>query len=333
MKLEVVAELAQGFEGRAEQARLLVKAAAAAGADAAKFQLVYADELATPDYEHYVLFRSLEMVDEIWEGLASYATEVGIRLHLDIFGTRSLRLAERIGVAAIKVHGTDIANAGLLGEVAASSVQRVVLGAGGAHASELQQALAILAAKQVVVLVGFQGYPTAVDANQIARVRFLVQRVAQIHPNVAVGFADHALPDTPLRYALAATAIGAGATVIEKHLTLSRNMKLEDHEAALNPDEFSEFTQVVRSCAAALGESSDADDFGMSSSERGYRNLIRRHVVTSRDLSKNSMIVPTDVVLKRTAAEDVLTDLGSVYQKQLRADLRKNSPISPADIA
>ena len=52
MKLEIIAELAQGFEGRPDQARLLVKAAAAAGADAAKLQLVYADELATPDYKH-----------------------------------------------------------------------------------------------------------------------------------------------------------------------------------------------------------------------------------------------------------------------------------------
>ena len=54
MKVEIVAELAQGFEGCPEQAtKLLVKAAAKAGADAAKFQLVYADELATPDYEYY----------------------------------------------------------------------------------------------------------------------------------------------------------------------------------------------------------------------------------------------------------------------------------------
>ena len=61
MKIEIVAELAQGFEGCAKQAKLLIKAAAKAGADAAKFQLVYADELATEDYEYYNLFSSLEM--------------------------------------------------------------------------------------------------------------------------------------------------------------------------------------------------------------------------------------------------------------------------------
>jgi N,N'-diacetyllegionaminate synthase len=66
MQIEIIAELAQGFEGRPEQARLLMKAAASAGADAAKYQLVYADELATPDYKYYDLFRSLEMPDDVW---------------------------------------------------------------------------------------------------------------------------------------------------------------------------------------------------------------------------------------------------------------------------
>jgi N,N'-diacetyllegionaminate synthase len=70
LNVEIIAELAQGFEGKPEQARLLLKAAAAAGADAAKFQLVYADELATPDYKYYELFRSLEMDDAIWAGLS-----------------------------------------------------------------------------------------------------------------------------------------------------------------------------------------------------------------------------------------------------------------------
>mgnify|MGYP006100741037 FL=1 len=64
MKVEIVAELAQGFEGSLEQTKLLVKAAAKAGANAAKFQLVYADELATPDYQYYDLFTDLEMTDD-----------------------------------------------------------------------------------------------------------------------------------------------------------------------------------------------------------------------------------------------------------------------------
>lgn len=330
--VEIIAELAQGFEGRPEQSRLLMKAAAAAGADATKYQLVYADELATPDYRHYRLFRSLEMGDDVWAGLAAYARELGIRLYVDVFGTRSLRLAEHIGVTVVKLHGTDIANVGFLEQVARSSVPRVLLGAGGAYSSELERAIGILSGKEVVVLLGFQGYPTPNETNQIARVRLLADRLSREHANVAIGFADHAPPDSPLRYALAAAAMGAGATSIEKHLTLGKNMKLEDHESALNPDEFAEFCEVVRGCADAFGMARPVEDFGMSEAEKGYRKKIRRHVVTGRDLPAGARLSPADLVLKRASAEQVITDLELTYGKSLKRALKANAPLSPTDI-
>ena len=330
--VKIVAELAQGFEGKPEQARLMLKAAAAGGADAAKFQLVYADELAAPDYEHYALFHSLEMADDIWADLAAYATTLGIELHLDIFGTRSLQLAERIGAAAVKLHPTDISNLGLLGEVARSSLGEVLLGAGGAHASEIERALTALGAKQVGLLIGFQGYPTPLETNQIARVRYFAERFGGTHPNVTVGFADHAQPQSPLRFALAAAAVGAGARILEKHLTLGRVMKLEDHESALNPDEFAEFSEIVRQCADALGKATDAEDFGMSAAEQRYRDAIRRHVVAGRDLKRNSSLGPADLVLKRTSANDAITDPTLAYDRRLKTDVRKNAPIASHNI-
>lgn len=92
--------------------------------------------------------------------LATYAKELNIQLHLDIFGIRSLQLAEKIGVPAIKLYGTDIANVGLLNEIAKSKIQRIMLGACVAYYSKLLQALEIFANKCVVVLFGFQCYKT-----------------------------------------------------------------------------------------------------------------------------------------------------------------------------
>ena len=80
--VQIIAELAQGFEGSPEQARLLLRAASSAGASAAKFQMVFADELATSDYKYYQLFQSLEMSDDVWKGLADYAKELKIELPL-----------------------------------------------------------------------------------------------------------------------------------------------------------------------------------------------------------------------------------------------------------
>ncbi len=330
--IEIIAEIAQGFEGRPEQARLLARAAASAGADAAKFQLVYADELATPDYQHFSLFTSLEMSDDDWQSVARVAAESRVALHLDVFGVRSLELAGRLNAGAIKLHGTDLANRGLLERVADSPIARVLLGAGGACSGELDDALAILARKSVVVLLGFQGYPTPDAANQISRVRLLADRFRGAHEHVTVGFADHAAPETPMRFALAATAIGAGARVVEKHLTLGRGMKLEDHESALNPDEFAEFVQVMRGCGAGLGVAREVADFGMSDPEHNYRAQIRRHVVAARGLSQGAVLSPADLCLKRTSAVQALADPSSLYSRTLRRDVPKDAPVLAADL-
>ena len=96
MKVEIIAEMAQGFEGSYNQAKLLVKAAASAGANAVKFQLIYADELATNDYLHYNLFKSLEMSDEDWNSINKYSEKNKIQLYLDIFGNQSLNLCQKL---------------------------------------------------------------------------------------------------------------------------------------------------------------------------------------------------------------------------------------------
>ena len=328
MPIEIIAELAQGFEGNSEQARLLMRAAASSGASAAKYQMVYADELATPDYEHYNLFKSLEMPDDVWQGLALLASDLGIELQIDVFGTRSLHLSEKIGVKTIKLHGTDIANVGLLNEVANSSIKKVLLGAGGAYLAELDMALEILSNKQVIILLGFQGYPTLTLDNQISRVTLLVNRFKDSSQEVTIGFADHAEQNTLLRYALAAAAIGAGATVLEKHLTLGKVMKLEDYESALNPDEFLEFTQSIQECYSAMGESNLLEDFGMSIAEQEYRKKIRRHVVASKNLELGAVIGPNDLALKRTSAKDAVTDIGKMYNMKLKEHLVQNQPIT-----
>lgn len=332
MNIEIIAEVAQGFEGSEVQARLLMKAAAFAGADAAKFQMVYADELATPDYEHYQLFQSLEMKDELWAELARYSEELGIKVYFDIFGLRSLKLAEKIGASAVKLHGTDISNIALLKQVAVSTVPKVILGAGGAYGSELATAISILETKEVIVLLGFQGYPTFDETNQISRVKLLAKNLTTKKTNVRIGFADHTVAIGHISSAISSMAVGAGACVLEKHLTLGKVMQLEDFESALNPDEFLEFTKTIHACCSALGEQCTDDDFGMSVAEQSYRVNIRRHVVASKNMEAGSVVLPTDLTLKRTSSKDAIYDLSNVYNKKVTRGVNKNKPLTLSDL-
>lgn len=329
-QLDIIAEAAQGFEGDARQARLLVIAAASAGADAVKFQLVYADELATPDYQYYPLFKELEMEDQVWEELAALATSRGIRLDFDIFGARSLALAERIG-GDVKLHGTDISNLGFLDLVAASSVRRVVLGAGGATCDEIYAALDRLHNKDVVLMLGFQAYPTQTEDNQIERIRTLAGDLSE-RANVIVGFGDHCLPGSKLSVAVSATALGAGAKILEKHITLGRCMELEDHESALNPDEFATYVAALRAASTAIGHVADNADFGMSDAEHQYRKTIRRHVIAATDLPAGKTIIAADIMLKRSAHPAPITDPAQVLGKTTCHAVAANSAFGEDDL-
>jgi N,N'-diacetyllegionaminate synthase len=316
----IIAELAQGYEGKPAQAQALLDAAASARADAAKFQLVYAEELATPDYQHFALFRKLEMADEVWHELAARARARSVAFHLDVFGPRSLALAQAVGAAAVKVHSTDMGNPGLLRSIAGSGIGEVLLSTAGCRSDELDNALRLLGGKRLVLLHGFQGYPTPTEANQIVRLRQLAAR----HPQARLGFADHADPTTVLGTLLTAVALGAGATVIEKHLTLDRRLQLEDYESALNPDEFAAFVRHMRECSSALGVA----DAPMHGSESSYRDKTRKHVVAARDLPAGSLIAAGDIALKRTSSGVFVQDAAQVLGRRLARSVKADEPIA-----
>ena len=109
-KIEIIAEIAQGFEGDEKLASLLTKGAIASGADAVKFQLVYADELATPDYQHYQLFKELEMERIVWTNICKQIHKANKKIYFDIFGLISLEIAKKIGADGVKISTTEFYN-------------------------------------------------------------------------------------------------------------------------------------------------------------------------------------------------------------------------------
>ena len=127
-------------------------------------------------------------------------------------------------------------------------------------------------------------------------------------------------------------AIGSGATLIEKHITLNRAIELEDFESAINADEFGEYVSILQNTYSALGTPTDSNDYDMSEEERVYRTKIRRHVVTARDIKKGERILPTDLLLKRTSSASPLTDFGNAINKIASANLAFNSAIELNDL-
>lgn len=328
--VEIIAEAAQGYFGdNVNRCMALVELSAAAGADGVKFQLVYADEICTQDYKHYELFSSLRMEDEQWRKIANYCAELKIPLYLDIFGTRSLALAESLDVGGVKLHSTDLLNIPLMKELAASSIKRVILATGGSIAPEIVRAVDILKNKSLVLMHGFQGYPTENGDNQIARMNWLQKHFGEHE----IGFADHVPEDDAARLWLSAVAIGAGAQVLEKHITRSVVLRDEDHEAALGGDEFALYVANMRVAQSAFVGATDADDFGMTDSEHAYRKNMKKHVVARNDLEAGRVLNDNDLRLIRTMEQgNIHFDVAALMGQKLRVSRRAGQAIKWEDV-
>jgi N,N'-diacetyllegionaminate synthase len=328
--IAIVAEAAQGFEGNGTQARLLVRAAARGGADLVKFQLVYADELAVQSYRWYELFRTLEMDAAAWAGVRDEAKRLGIGLAFDVYGARSLDEALSLGARAVKVHATDFFNHELI-DAALDRADEVHLSLGGITVDELRESIARIGAaraKKLVVLSGFQAEPTPLESNHLARLTSLRAAI----PNVRLGWMDHAEGGSDEAQWLGVLAVPFGITVLEKHITLSRPLELEDHVSALDPAAFAKYVGRIRAAERALG----SDVLELTDDERGYRRRAVKAVVAREPIAKGAAVGAGQVMLKRAALDDArepLQRLDSVIGRTATRAVGASEPMYTGDVA
>ncbi len=322
MKTEIIAEIAQGYEGNPKLAELLVKGALVSGADAVKMQLVFADELCVPTYPYYDLFKSLEMTDEVWNGLVKRVHEAGKRIYLDVYGDRSLTLASRLGADGVKISTTDFYNLPLI-KKAFAGFENVFLSTGGVPVDDLDALMNMYVLPNNLTLMhGFQAEPTETADNNLARIATLRAR----YPSVNIGFMDHSPGCIAEAFQLPLVALGLGVSCIEKHITLDYGLQIEDYISALSIDRFSEFVKMIRAIEPALGVS----EMLLTSKEIEYKKRAGKVVVASRKLPKGTYITEDDVAMKRvstTPSESYYRQVAPVIGKIITIQLEKDSPL------
>jgi len=316
----IIAEASQGYEGSLDISKLLVKGAAKGKADAIKFQVVFAEDLAEPGYQYYDLFKQLEMSTEAWKEIRNEAKHLGLDFVVDVFGRRSLELARTLDVDGFKLHSTTFFDVDLAEQVLAEH-KTTYISIGGIEAEEVDAFVEhhqLSERDDVKILFGFQSEPTPIDKNNLARIAQLRERYS-----MDIGFMDHSEGSSPDSLGLSLVALGCGVKLFEKHITLDRELELEDYVSGITPSEFLIYTDTLKRLSLALGTSS----LELTDEEVAYRGRALKRVVASHSLEKGSVIGKADYRLSRPVNPGGCYLPEDVIGKSLNIDLKEGDPI------
>ncbi len=247
MKIDIIAEIAGGHLGKKDSAVRLIELAAQSGASSVKFQFYRAHELCHPKHADYELFKSLEFGDDDWSFIQSTVNKLNLKFYADVFGNDSFEEATRCNVDGYKIHTADLDNRTLLSKIALTN-KLILLGVGGRKRVEIFEAIKFIRSlssnSRIVLMPGHQLFPTPPEEHWIKEIKWFTEVYKDY--GIEVGCSDHIDGDHPLATIWPIAAVGAGATIIEKHLTIDRKLKLEDYESALNPEDFKTLATTVR---------------------------------------------------------------------------------------
>jgi N,N'-diacetyllegionaminate synthase len=322
MKVEIIAEIAQGYEGNEKLSEILVKGAIVANADSVKMQLIYADELCVPNYQYFDLFRSLEMREDIWRQIVLKVQKANKYFYFDVYGDRSLDLACELKVDGVKISTTDFYNFPLI-EKAFTKFNNVFISAGGIKVEDLDNLVNNFELpKKLTLMHGFQSEPTQLEDNNLSRIETLRYR----YPNVNIGFMDHSAGNDESSILLPMIALGAGVTCIEKHISLDYKLEIEDYISALSIDKFSNFVENVRKMENALG----SKELLLNSKEIEYKKRAGKVVVANNLIKRGSVISKKDLCLKRVStipSQNYISRIDEVVDKLALLDFDENTAI------
>jgi N,N'-diacetyllegionaminate synthase len=301
----IIAEAGVNHNGSVEIAKRMIEVAKECGADAIKFQTFKAEEVVSKyapkaEYQkqttgeiesHLQMVKKLELSFDDFIVLKEYCDKLGIMFLSTPFDFESIDFLNSLGLEIFKIPSGEITNLPYLEKIGKLR-KKVILSTGMADLGEIEDALDILIScgtkkENITVLHCNTEYPTPYED-----VNLLAMLTIKEAFKVKVGYSDH----TPgIEVPIAAVALGA--SVIEKHFTLDRNMQGPDHKSSLEPNELKAMVRAIRNVEKALGDGIKKP----SPSEIKNKIIVRRSIVAKRNIKRGEIFNEENITVKRPA--------------------------------
>ena len=325
----VIAEIGHNHQGNLDTAFELIKAAAAAGANAVKFQKrsnrrLYTQEMYDQPYEHensygptYGLHRDfLEFDLQQYQRLMQCAADNNVEFMSTPFDDDSVDFLEQLEVPAYKVASGDLTNTPLL-EYIAKLGKPMLISTGASTLEEIHIAYEAVARyqDQICLLHCVSGYPTDYENLNLKGIETLRREF----PKAVIGYSGH---DNGILAPVIAYMLGAA--VVEKHFTLNRSWKGTDHKFSLEPTGMRKMVRDLRRVDTSLGNGVKVvQDF-----EEGARMKMGKSLYAARDLPAGTVIGEDDIVAKSPGDGMPPYRLSELLGKRLSVDMKMEEPFS-----
>lgn len=328
--MKIIAEAGVNHNGSFDTAMKMVDAAKEAGADYIKFQTFHVHSLVTPNCEaaeyqkenagaqsQHEMLKELELTYDDFIKLKEYCDSKEIGFLSTAFDEMSVDFIASLKPDYLKVPSGELTNLPFLRQVASKGIP-VIMSTGMATPDEIARALkpfqkAGYRENDIILLHCTTQYPTPMEDVNLLAMKTVSENFG--HP---AGYSDHTLG---IEVPIAAATLGA--TVIEKHFTLDRNMEGPDHKASLEPQELADMVKAIRNIEVALGHGVKE----VKESERPNIIAARRSIVAARDIKKGEIFKDEDLKAKRpaTGLSPMLWD--KVVGSKAMRDFVKDEPI------
>ncbi len=315
-------------------AKLMVREAALAGAHAIKFQIYKAGKIASkysPSYwdttkepitSQYELFKKFDTTtNEDWEEIAKYAKKNNIVFMATPFDHEAVELVDKLS-PIFKVASADITNFPML-RLIAKKGKPIVISTGASTKKEIAEAIGVIEKegnKKIILLHCVLNYPTKYEKANL----FKIPQMQKLFPNYAIGYSDHTFPDDKML--VLTTAYLLGARVIEKHFTLDKTIKGNDHFHSMDQVDLKKFIDNIRFFNTIFGDSRITEEKYLKNEAMAIKNA-RRSIVASRDLKKGEKLTLDTIMIKRPGVGISPKFINQVIGKQLKKGIKEDRPL------
>ncbi len=300
----IIAEAGVNHNGDIALARKLVQIAKECGADCIKFQTFKAERVASvaapkAEYQLHTTDRAesqLEMLQKLELGrehhreLMELCHDEGLVFLSTPYSFEDVDFLEELGVPAFKIASGQTVEHPFLAYVAGKG-KPIILSTGLCSMVEVEEAVKVIRGagnNELVVLQCTTDYPAALDDCNLRVIPTMERELG-----LPAGYSDHTESITA-----AIVAVGLGATVIERHLTLDRNMPGPDHKSSSDPEEFARLVKAVREASRTLG----IDEKKSSDAEMKNIYGVRRSLVSKCDIKAGERFSWDNLTFKRPAS-------------------------------